>query len=286
MKGAKDQELIQDGANEARRVANNFANVSAEGLKYLSANGGLQALSTLFHHVVAILHTPSFAEENAAALRQDWPRVPLPAERERLIASAALGKQITALLDTESAVPGVTSGTIRPELKVIAAASRVGGGQLDAGAGHFDVTARWGISGKRGVTMPSTCRLTERDYTREERAALAKGATALKLDESTLLACLGDSTCDVFLNDTAYWRNVPAKVWAYTLGGYQVIKKWLSYREKALLGRALTIDEVTEVTHVARPIAALLLMQPALDANYRAVKEAVYPWPQHLNATR
>jgi hypothetical protein len=57
------------------------------------------------------------------------------------------------------------------------------------------------------------------------------------------------------------------------------MKKWLSYREKALLGRALPIDEVTEVTHMARRIAALLLLQPALDANYRAVKEAVYSWP-------
>ena len=27
-----------------------------------------------------------------------------------------------------------------------------------------------------------------------------------------------------------------------------------------------------EVTHMARRIAALLLLQPALDANYRAVK--------------
>jgi hypothetical protein len=29
----------------------------------------------------------------------------------------------------------------------------------------------------------------------------------------------------------------------YTLGGYQVIKKWLSYRERAVLRRALKPDE-------------------------------------------
>ena len=68
-------------------------------------------------------------------------------------------------------------------------------------------------------------------------------------------------------------------MWGYTLGGYQVLKKWLSYREKALLGRGLALDEVTEVQHTARRIAALLLLQPALDANYRAVKAAAYPWP-------
>ena len=76
----------------------------------------------------------------------------------------------------------------------------------------------------------------------------------------------------------AYWRNIPARVWDYTIGGYQVIKKWLSYREKALLGRGLTIEEAQEVTHMARRIAALVLLEEALDANYRSVTGAVYAW--------
>jgi len=36
---------------------------------------------------------------------------------------------------------------------------------------------------------------------------------------------------------------MPAKVWGYYIGGYQVIKKWLSYREKSVLGRPLAQDE-------------------------------------------
>jgi hypothetical protein len=69
-------------------------------------------------------------------------------------------------------------------------------------------------------------------------------------------------------------------VWDYTLGGYQVIKKWLSYREMTLLGRGLRLEEVEYVTSMIRRIAALLLLQPALDANYAAVKQDVYAWPQ------
>jgi hypothetical protein len=60
----------------------------------------------------------------------------------------------------------------------------------------------------------------------------------------------------------------------YTLGGYQVLKKWLSYREKALLGRDLSMDEVHEVMNVVRHIAAILLLSPALNANYAAVSNA------------
>ena len=83
---------------------------------------------------------------------------------------------------------------------------------------------------------------------------------------------LGKTTLDIYLNGTAYWRNVPAGVWEYTLGGYQVLKKWLSYRERALLGRDLTLDEARYVRDVVRRIAAILLLGPRLDANYRASK--------------
>ena len=69
---------------------------------------------------------------------------------------------------------------------------------------------------------------------------------------------LGDTTFDIHLNDRAYWRNVPASVWGYKLGGYQVLKKWLSYRERGVLGRALKPEEVQHFTDTARRIAGIL----------------------------
>jgi len=89
---------------------------------------------------------------------------------------------------------------------------------------------------------------------------------------------LGSTTHDVFLNDTTGWRNVPERVWDFTIGGYQVLKKWLSYREHDLLGRPLTTDEAREVTHTARRLAALILLQPEVDANYQRVKESRFAW--------
>jgi hypothetical protein len=53
-----------------------------------------------------------------------------------------------------------------------------------------------------------------------------------------------------------------------------VIKKWLSYREKPLPGRALRPEEVREVTPIARRIAAILPLERELDAGYAAVKGA------------
>jgi hypothetical protein len=38
-------------------------------------------------------------------------------------------------------------------------------------------------------------------------------------------------------------------------------------------------DETREVTHMARRIAAIVLLSPALDANYLAIKQTVIAWP-------
>jgi hypothetical protein len=144
----------------------------------------------------------------------------------------------------------VTAGTIKDELKSIAVFQRVDGKHASPEAGDLDLTAGWGHAGKGGVTMPGKGKLIRRD----------------------------DGACDIFLNDVAFWRNVPGTVWDYTIGGYQVIKKWLSYREKPLLGRGLSPDEVRYVTEMARRLTALIALQSCLDDNYRNVIQTTYPW--------
>jgi Type ISP C-terminal specificity domain len=163
------------------------------------------------------------------------------------------------LLDTETTVLGVAQGKPRPELRLLAELNY-------SGIPDLRVIAGWGHAGNGGVTMPGKGKLLTRGYRPEEEL------------ERPLLDLLGKTTHDIYLNDTAYWRNVPEKVWDYTIGGYQVLKKWLSYREHDLLGRALTTDEAREVTHIARRLAALILLQPDLDANYYRVKAATHDW--------
>jgi hypothetical protein len=75
------------------------------------------------------------------------------------------------------------------------------------------------------------------------------------------------------------WRNIPAKLWDYTISGYAVIKKWSRCREKALLGRSLAVEERWFVPDTAaRRLAALMLLGPQLDDNYRAVVKGAYKW--------
>ena len=130
-------------------------------------------------------------------------------------------------------------------------------------ADDLAVTAGWGNPGRGGITMPAGGKLVARDYAEDERQTPR---------------ALGETTRDIYLNDHVYWRNIPQAVWEYTLGGYQVIKQWLSYREHKMLGRPLRADEARYVTEMARRIAAILRMQPALDENYQKVKETCFPW--------
>ena len=131
--------------------------------------------------------------------------------------------------------------------------------------------------------MPGRGRAVERPYADLELAAFREGLADLGMTMDELQACLGETCYDVYLNDVAYWRCVSSRVWKYTIGGYQVMKKWLSYRERALLGRDLKVGEARYVTEMARRIAAILLLEPALDENYERVKADTYSWPGGLS---
>ena len=141
-------------------------------------------------------------------------------------------------------VPGVTQGTLRPEIAAIAVPATTDGRNMTGD--DFALTAGWGHYGTGDAVMPGQGRTIERDYTPDERAALGDASV------------LGEKTLDVYLNDRAFWRNVPAAVWDYKLGGYQVLKKWLSYRESDVLGRALTPEEVLYFAEMTRRVGGIL----------------------------
>jgi len=82
----------------------------------------------------------------------------------------------------------------------------------------------------------------------------------------------GQRPARLWWNDVGYWENVPAGVWAFTIGGYPVVKKWLDYRHIEKLKRPLRLEEVRYVTEMAQRIAALIALGAALDENYQAVK--------------
>ena len=216
-----------------------------------------------------------------------------------LAASAARGRELARLLDPETPVPGVTTGQLRPEIVAIAEPSTIDGRsmsgadfELTAGWGHFGsgqavmpgqgrvVQRPYAPAERQALSRaaspshhpgsPSVIRAevgTQPHGRRSPpvRPEPAEGRTtqepaASQVHSATAESALGATTRDIHLNDRAFWSNVPAAVWDYKLGGYQVLKKWLSYRERAVLGRSLTPDEIHHFTTTARRIAAILML--------------------------
>ena len=236
---------IDDGGTQRR------PNLSLSAQHYLDSMGA--AVEDLFHHVIATLHDPAYRTANAGALRMAWPRIPLPGwpdgvadgAADALAASAARGRELAALLDSDTPVACVTTGPLRPDLAAVAVPTTTHGGNM--AGDDFAVSAGWGHFGTGEAVMPGQGRVAERDYTTDERVTLGNA-----------ISILGDTTVDVYLNERTYWRNVPAAVWNYQLGGYQVLKKWLSYREGKVLGRVLQPEEVQYFTDTARRIGAVV----------------------------
>ena len=242
----RDDGLDLDGDGTQRRP-----NLSPAAHRYLE-NLGL-GVEDLFHHVISVLHDPDYRKENAGALRMEWPRIPLPGwpdgtaagAADELAESAARGRELAALLDSDIPVSGITDAPLRPEIAAIAVPSTTRDDNMSGD--DFALTAGWGHFGSGQAVMPGQGRAVPRPYTPDERSALSDAARVL-----------GDTTYDIYLNDVAYWRNVSSAVWTYKLGGYQVLKKWLSYREQKVLARPLKLDEVQHFTNTARRISRIL----------------------------
>ena len=185
----------------------------------------------LFLHALSVMHDPIYLEANAGGLKMGWPRIPLPETAAALQESADRGRLLAELLDVEQDASALLA---QFDLADIALPAVAGGGQMQAD--DFAVRAGWGHYGAGNAVMPGPGRIEPSpDH---------------------------PDAVDVHLNDRACWANIPTAVWEYRLGGYQVLKKWLSYREEPVLGRRLNMDEVIHFQEIAQRIAAIQHLAP------------------------
>ncbi len=199
----------------------------------------------LFRVGFAVLYAPAYQREHKSALSADWAHLPIPKDRDIFDRLVDRGEVVTRLLDANRDANDVIKTVIGQErTAALGPLRRIDDGHL--GPADLKITVSyWG--GSRGRWEP-------RSYTLAEAP----------------LDLWGERTGDLYINDTAFFANVPEAVWTYQLGGYPVLKKWLGYRQADRRdGRALTDDERRFFRQVIQRIAALLALGSNLDPLYQ-----------------
>ncbi|RTZ58624.1 MAG: hypothetical protein DSZ31_05470 [Gammaproteobacteria bacterium] len=65
----------------------------------------------------------------------------------------------------------------------------------------------------------------------------------------------------VYINKNQYFEPVSEEIWNYKIGGYQVLKKWLSYRK----GRKLTLEEIETFMKTVKALEETIKLQEKID---------------------
>jgi hypothetical protein len=260
---AKLFEEVPAGGAEWRPNLSKRAVEYLDGLGIANAESDQTVASLIWQHVLAIGYSPLYLEENGDAVRSQWPRVPLPASEEQLRASAQLGDRIAKLLDLDEVLPGVDTGPIS-YLQPVGRITAVDGGTVNPDKGDLSVNVGWGRTQKDGAVMAAAGHLERRKRTDEDNSGLTAEQSEL----------LGNEVLDIFLNARVCWAGVPAAAWDYKIGGFPVLRKWLSYRDEKVLRRPLTTDEARSFVLMVRRLTELALLEPQLDENYKAAREA------------
>lgn len=242
------------------------ANLSEPVWRVLRAHFGLSGerngddaralVGRLFRVALATLHAPAYQAEHRSALSADWAHLPIPKDRRLFRRLAAAGERVARLLDAGREAQDVVEKVLGSErARALGALRRMDGGQIRPGDLAVTITY-WG--GGKGGWRPRVF------GEGEEPAAAWAGAW-------------GDRTGDLFINDQAFFAHVPEAVWAYQLGGYPVLKKWLGYRQADRRGGAPLRDaERRWFRQVVQRVAALLALGPKLDGLYQTAIENAF----------
>lgn len=223
-------------------------------------------------HALAIGYSERYLAENSGGGRFHFQRIPLPTRLTDLERGRELGGRVAALLDTETPLSAVDSG-FTAAVRDIGVLQAVAGGSLDDA--QLAVQG-WAIVQADRV-MPRDGTVIVRPWTPAELDALHAAAAALGVDAAAAVERLG-LACDIHMNEEAVWSGVPERAWDYKIGGYTVLRKWLSYRDYRVLGRPLRSREASHVSDVAKRLTLLCMLSALLDEHYETVRDSAFEW--------
>ena len=247
------------------------ANLSASARRWIKSlnlsnpDTDVDVASYPWFHILAICYSPRYISENASMLKIDWLRVPMPRDSKVLKHSVSLGESIASFLNYKAVLPQDMLPVKLNEFGLIQDTD-------------LAINVGWGKRANNTIN-PGKGRFKKRKWSNEEKDKLRKVFSSMEISEGRGFELLGDAF-DIYLNANNYWKGVPESAWKCRIGTQQVIKKWLSYRERDILKRDLTLSEAGHVTEMVQRLTVLILLGDSLDVNYKNCCDDAYEWPQ------
>jgi hypothetical protein len=170
--------------------------------------------------------------------------VPIPKDRKLFDEMAAAGDQVALLLDANRDANSLVGKILGEEgAATLGRLSRQDGKQVRGE--DLRVTVKYWAGGK------------------------GRWVARQRVGDEEGHAAWGERTGDLFINNQVFFANVPEAVWAYQLGGYPVLKKWLGYRQADRQDdNPLTNDQRRWFRSMVQRIAAILALGEPLDRLY------------------
>lgn len=67
----------------------------------------------------------------------------------------------------------------------------------------------------------------------------------------------------ITINETQYFDKIPTDVWNYSIGGYQVLLRWLKSRSKS--GKVLSRQEIEHFVNIVAVVVETFKIQKTID---------------------
>jgi hypothetical protein len=200
---------------------------------------------------LVVCHSPLYQSEHKGSLAQDWAHIPVPRSHDLFEESVKAGDSLALLLNPAAAASRALREVLGDSARELAVPCRLGGGNV----GENDLTIEMSFFGAaQGGWRP--------------RAAAAG---------EPMFPQWGETSGDLAINDSVFFRHVPEAVWKYELGGYPVIKKWLGCRDRGRRpGVPLSVQEVAHLRSMVQRLAAVLRLQPLLDSLYERLSQGSF----------
>lgn len=187
----------------------------------------------VLYYAYALFHSPTYRRRYGEFLKVDFPRLPLTGDKALFVALAARGEELIGLHLMES------KALMRPLTK-------------------FEIP---------GSNKVEQVRYQEQPGAAAPHKNVVPAPSPVPPEHPPGAAVKGNAG-RVYINDRQYFAGVPPEVWAFRIGGYQVLHKWLKDRK----GRTLSFEDLQHYQKIVVALKETLRLMAEIDA-------AIPGWP-------